>query len=205
VAILHTNNLSVERANVMKVGMFDTNIVRYGYEDYDLGVRLYKSGCRFLMAENIVSVHQEHPANYRPDDLVVNINYMCGKYNNIYFIDVVLVCLSDSLNLEKGMMNEIAHDIYKILAIPEYHELLELFIMLLQVMRKRFFSPMDDDSKSVYYKVGAKMTTYIKKTILLQRKEWVPYFIQMLFILFKLALNIDFERLMKVGQEEDLL
>jgi glycosyltransferase involved in cell wall biosynthesis len=200
-----TNNLSVERANVMKVGMFDTNIVRYGYEDYDLGVRLYKSGCRFLMAENIVSVHQEHPANYRPDDLVVNINYMCGKYNNIYFIDVVLVCLSDSLNLEKGMMNEIAHDIYKILSIPEYHELLELFIMLLQVMRKRFFSPMDDDSKSVYYKVGAKMTTYIKKTILLQRKEWVPYFIQMLFILFKLALNIDFERLMKVGQEEDLL
>lgn len=201
-----TNNLSVEREKVLAVGMFDTNIVRYGYEDYDLGIRLYKSGCRFVMADHIVSLHQEHPANYQSDDLVVNINYMCSKYNSIYFIDVLLVCLSDSLSLNKIMMNGITRDINTILALPEYHEILELFLELLQVMRRRFFSPQEDYSMAQFSKISEKMGTYIKMTLQLQRKVEVPYFIQQLSILFKLAFDIDFDWLVKANKErEDLL
>lgn len=134
-----TNNLSVERQRVMDVGMFDTNIVRYGYEDYDLGVRLYKSGCKFVMADHILSLHQEHPANYRSDDLVVNINFMCDKYNNIYFIDVPLVCMSDNLGLNRVNLNGIVKDIYQLLPNVEYHDILQLFSDVLQAIRRRFF------------------------------------------------------------------
>ena len=196
-----TNNLSAEREKVLGVGMFDTNIVRYGYEDYDLGIRLYKSGCKFTLADHIVSLHQEHPANYRSNDLVENINYICSKYNSIYFIDLVLVCLSDSLNIDKTMMNGIAWDILRIIPKPEYHEILELFLELLQVLRKRFFKPQEEDGKAVYARVNGEKEYYIQKIIRLQRQEWVPYFVPMLSILFKLAINMDFERLVKISQD----
>lgn len=85
--IFITNNLSVERKKVMDVGMFDNNIVRYGYEDYDLGVRLYKSGCKFVMADHIISLHQEHPGNYKPDDLLL-ISIICAKSITIYILSM---------------------------------------------------------------------------------------------------------------------
>lgn len=195
-----TNNISVDREIVMKAGMFDTNIVRYGYEDYDLGIRLYKSGCRFIMGDHIVSLHQEHPANYRPDDLVVNVNYICNKYNNIYFIDVPLVCLSDSLNLDKTQLNEITRDIYQLVTIPEYHEILELFLKLLQVLRKRFFDAAADNGREVFLEIAKDIGHYIEKVLKLQRQVGVPSFIRQLSYLFKVSFNVDFERLLKVNE-----
>lgn len=196
-----TNNLSVQRQKVLDVGMFDSNIVRYGYEDYDLGVRLYKSGCKFIMADHIVSLHQEHPANYRSDDLVVNINYMCDKYNNIYFIDVPLVCMSDSLGLNRHSLNQITKDIYQLIQNPKYHDILELFLECLQVMRRRFFSPLEENSRVVFLEIAPKLDYYVKKTIMLEEREGVSYFIRQLSLLMKQAFDIDFERLLKVNQK----
>ena len=79
-----TNNASVERNRVIEVGMFDENIVGYGFEDYDLGIRLYKSGSKFIFDKNIINVHQEHPTNNNIAESRENINYICEKYNNIY-------------------------------------------------------------------------------------------------------------------------
>ena len=79
-----TNNASVERRRVIEVGMFDENIVGYGFEDYDLGIRLYKSGSKFIFDKNILNVHQEHPSNNNIVSTHENINYICEKYNNIY-------------------------------------------------------------------------------------------------------------------------
>lgn len=196
-----TNNLSVERQKVMDVGMFDTNIVRYGYEDYDLGVRLYKSGCKFVMADHILSLHQEHPANYRPDDLVVNINYMCNKYNNIYFIDVPLVCMSDNLGLNRVNLNGIVKDIYKLIPNIEYHDILQLFLDALQVIRRRLFSPLDDDGREVFLRIILKLDYYVKKTLKIEKTEDVTYFIKGLSRLFKQAFDIDFERLLKANRQ----
>ncbi|NLU52513.1 MAG: glycosyltransferase family 2 protein [Clostridiaceae bacterium] len=195
-----TNNVSVDRKNVIEVGMFDNNIVRYGYEDYDLGVRLYKSGCRFVMADHIVSLHQEHPGNYQPDDLFININYMCDKYNNIYFIDVPLVCLSDSLNIDKTNLNNITREIYKLLPHKEYHDILQLFLNLLQVMRKRTFG-CDDNSKAVLTEIASTLGDYARKTAEMSKKENVPHFVKQLCNLFKEALDIDFEKMMKNCEE----
>ncbi len=201
-----TNNLSVERKKVLAVGMFDANIIKYGYEDYDLGVRLYKSGCKFLMADHIVSLHQEHTANYRPDDVVVNINFMCSKYNNIYFMDVLLICLSQCLSLDTNTLNGIMKDIYQMLALEEHHGLLELMLELLQVMRCKYFLPQEDNSRALMPRVIQKMGSIIKSTLILQKKVGGSFFIRHLCYLFKRALNIDFDELLEANQErEDLL
>lgn len=197
-----TNNVSVEKQKVMDVGMFDTNIVRYGYEDYDLGVRLYKSGCNFVMADYILSLHQEHPANYRSDDLIVNINFMCDKYNNIYFIDVPLVCMSDNLGLDRDSLNGIVKDIYQLIPNNEYHDILQIFLDVLQVIRKRLFSPLEDNGKPVFLSFINKLDYYIKKILIIEEKEGVNYFIKELSALLKQAFDIDFERLLKANRKE---
>ncbi|NMA65036.1 MAG: glycosyltransferase family 2 protein [Clostridiaceae bacterium] len=200
-----TNNLSVERKKVMDVGMFDNNIVRYGYEDYDLGVRLYKSGCKFVIADHIISLHQEHPGNYKPEDLFININYMCEKYNNIYFIDVPLVCLSDNLSIDKTVLNGIVKDIYKLLPHKEYHDILQLFLDLLQVIRKRVFENDPKPNKSLIVRLGEMLGYYIKKVIFIKKKEGVPYFIDQLYNLFKTSFDIDFEKMVKFSEEKEVI
>ena len=195
-----TNNLSVERQKVIDVGMFDNNIVRYGYEDYDLGIRLYKSGCRFIMADHILSFHQEHPANYRSDDLIVNINFMCNKYNNIYFIDVPLVCISDNLRLNSDDINGIVRDIYQLIINPDYHDILQLFLDVLQVIRKKLFSPLEDNGKEVFLRIAGKLDYYVEKTLTIEKKEGVHNFINGLSELFKHAFNVDFTNLLKINQ-----
>ncbi|MGI6086079.1 MAG: glycosyltransferase [Acetivibrionales bacterium] len=197
-----TNNLSVERQKVIDVGMFDTNIVRYGYEDYDLGVRLYKSGCNFVMADYIVSLHQEHPANYLPDDLVVNINFMCDKYNNVYFIDVPLVCMSDNLGLNRVSLNAIVKDIYQLIPKTEHHDILQLFLDVLQIIRKKYFSPLEDNGRCVFLKIANKLDVYVDKILSIEKKEGVPYFIKGLSLLLKQAFDIDFERLLQANRLE---
>lgn len=197
-----TNNLSVERQKVIDVGMFDNNIVRYGYEDYDLGVRLYKSGCKIIMADHILSLHQEHPANYRSDDLVVNINFMCDKYNNIYFIDVPLVCISDSLRLNSTDLNGIVKDIYQLIINPDYHDVLQLFLDVLQVIRKKLFSPLEDNGKEIFLRIAGRLDYYVKKIVGIEKKEGVKHFIKGLSTLFKHAFAIDFESLLKANRLE---
>ena len=197
-----TNNLSVERQKVIDVGMFDNNIVRYGYEDYDLGVRLYKSGCRFVIADDIVSLHQEHPANYKGDDLLININFMCEKYNNIYFIDVPLVCMSDTLNIDPEQLNRIARDIDHLLPKSQYHDVLELFLEVLQVLRRRFFLPAEEDSRRVFLKVVQKLDHYVQKVLKLEREEGSGDFIKQLSAMMKMALGIDFQMILDANRKE---
>ena len=79
------------RDSTWQISMFDEGIVRYGFEDYDLGIRLHQSGMRFQLRRDIMSVHQEHPSNCASvDDIRANIAYMCDKYNDIHSLDVHL-------------------------------------------------------------------------------------------------------------------
>lgn len=197
-----TNNLSAERQKVIDVGMFDTNIIRYGYEDYDLGVRLYKSGCRFVMADDIISLHQEHPVNYRADDLIININFMCNKYNNIYFIDVPLVCMSDCLNIGPEQLNRIARDINHLLSNSQYHDILELFLEVLQVLRRRFFSPAEENSRKVFLKVIQRLDYYVGKVLRLEEEEGANDLIKQLSAMLKMAFGIEFQKLLNTNRKE---
>jgi glycosyltransferase involved in cell wall biosynthesis len=136
-----TNNTSVPRKKVLDVGMFDTNIVNWGFEDYDLGIRLYKSGCKFKTA-NIVNVHQAHPRNYTGDEPLKSFGYICNKYNEITNIDIILACtnffLRGALSIDEKSLNNIVEDLYLLQAAGKYNTLLSFYLELLQMKRDSY-------------------------------------------------------------------
>lgn len=142
-----TNNASVEREKVMNVGMFDESIVAYGFEDYDLGIRLFKSGCKFMFDKDILNIHQEHPSNIRIDEFKDNIRYICNKYNSIYFIDVILVCVGYLTSIDDSHLNELVCEINKMIKSVHLTSILETFLKLLQILRTREFN--DEWSRSI--------------------------------------------------------
>lgn len=133
-----TNNASVERSRVIEVGMFDENIVDYGFEDYDLGIRLYKSGSNFIFDKNILSIHQEHPTNIDKNATKKNTNYICDKYNNIYFLDVILVCIYYLTSINVDSLEKLVKDINNMLPLKCFENILNIFLKLLQTCRQRF-------------------------------------------------------------------
>ncbi|MBR3380833.1 MAG: glycosyltransferase family 2 protein [Bacillus sp. (in: Bacteria)] len=130
-----TNNSSVKRKHVMALGMFDENIVRYGFEDYDLGIRLNQLGLSFELREDIMSVHQEHPSNLTSfDDIKYNILYMCEKYNNIDSIDVHLAF---SGPFSHTVTNDIVKEVRKLRENSAFDDLLSYFLELIHLITER--------------------------------------------------------------------
>lgn len=186
-----TNNLSVPKERVMAVGMFDEGIVRYGYEDYDLGIRLYKDGCRFYVAEDIVSCHQEHPANFTWVDVVENVTYICEKYNHICYLDMQMVCLQEALKTDSGRINLVAGDINRLLPEQESHQILWIFLELLTILRRSRYKPYKGPEPKVIKGIVDKIP-FIISTL----KQWTGegkamHFAGMLCDLMKMTLNIE--------------
>ena len=186
-----TNNLSVPRDRVMGVGMFDEGIVRYGYEDYDLGIRLFKDGCRFVVAEDIMSCHQEHPANFTWIDVVENVTYICEKYNHIYYLDMQMVCLQEVLKADSGKINLVAGDINRLLPEKGSHQVLRVFLELLNIIRKSRYKPYKGPTADVILSIADNIPLIIRQT-----REWVDagkaiHFVGMLRDLLRMALNIE--------------
>ncbi|HOK42311.1 MAG TPA: glycosyltransferase family 2 protein [Thermoclostridium caenicola] len=186
-----TNNLSVPRSKVMGVGMFDEGIVRYGYEDYDLGIRLFKDGCRFVVAEDIMSCHQEHPANFTWVDVVENVTYICEKYNHIFYLDMQMVCLQEALKTDSDRINLVVGDIRQLLAEESSHPILWVFLKLLNIIRKSHYKPYRGPTADVIINIADSIPMIIRQT-----REWVEarkavHFVRMLRDLLKMALNIE--------------
>lgn len=186
-----TNNLSVERRRVLDVGMFDANICKYGYEDYDLGIRLFKSGCTYKFSQDIISIHQEHPSNFTYLDLMENLNYMCNKYNNTLFIDFILVCIGDTLSLINDDFNIIISEIDKIRSLNKYNLMLKLYLKLLQLHRKRLFSPTEDNSIHVFSFVAENMQEIIRQMNELNNKYKFNVVVNHICKLLMNLLNVD--------------
>ncbi|MFJ5965927.1 glycosyltransferase family 2 protein [Bacillus sp. NPDC093026] len=130
-----TNNSSVKRKHVVALGMFDEKIVRYGFEDYDLGIRLHQLGLSFELREDIMSVHQEHPSNLTSfDDIKYNILYMCDKYNHIDAIDVHLAFSSP---FSHTMTNDMVKEICQLRENSAFDGLLSYFLELLHLITER--------------------------------------------------------------------
>jgi GT2 family glycosyltransferase len=74
--------VSIPRHLLEKVGGFDEEYKGWGFEDWDLGYRLYKSGATFRCAPNVSGYHQEHPVS--TDDMTRDMykNYL--RYRNKY-------------------------------------------------------------------------------------------------------------------------
>jgi glycosyltransferase involved in cell wall biosynthesis len=55
-----TGHVSVSRNAINQVGLFE-EYPGYGWDDCEMGYRLYKNGATFLSDQNLISFHQEHP------------------------------------------------------------------------------------------------------------------------------------------------
>lgn len=166
-----TNNASVEKRKVLDAGMFDEKIIGYGYEDYDLGIRLYKLGCKFVLGNDIISVHQEHPSNAIYSELNENNIYMCDKYNNIYFIDMILVCIVDKTSINKDTLSELMGDINKMIFLESFKWILELFLKLLQAIKQHYYqSGLDNNNAAIPNK--EKRIGYIAREALMLKEKF---------------------------------
>ncbi|MCY7809578.1 glycosyltransferase [Bacillus spizizenii] len=184
-----TNNSSVKRKHVADLGLFDEGIVRYGFEDYDLGIRLHQAGLTFRLHRDIVSVHQEHPSNCKSvDDIRANIAYMCDKYNNIRSLDVHLAFNGP---FPPDMTNGIMADIHKLLESQKYDMLLNLFLELLHVVKERNIDP---DWQKKPQRVTAKsfdLQTVRKLLPKAKKKLGVNDFANALYALVNDLLHVD--------------
>lgn len=70
-----TRNVSVRKSSIEKVGLFNEVFAGWGYEDWELGYRLYKNGVQIIEDSDIYSYHQEHPYSKKNRTIDKFINY----------------------------------------------------------------------------------------------------------------------------------
>lgn len=91
-------NVSVRREDLFVVGLFDEYFQDWGFEDLDLGYRLFRSGVRFQLSRQAAAVHLPHQrdedAGRRSDH--ANKLYFHSKFRN----RVSELALSTQYNLE---------------------------------------------------------------------------------------------------------
>ena len=78
----------------------------------------------------------------------------------------------------------------------------QLFLDVLQVIRRRAFSPIEENGRDVFLKTVKILDYYIKKILIIEEKEGTAYFINGLSALLKQAFDIDFERLLEANRKE---
>ena len=185
-----TNNASAERNRVIEVGMFDESIVGYGFEDYDLGIRLYKSGSKFIFDKNIINVHQEHPTNVNVSEARDNINYICKKYNNSFFLDVILVCTSGTTSISEYDFNELTKDINNMISVSYFRPLLDMFLELLQTCRRRYFIDGVTDFNKVMPTIDIDINKLIVEVKILRDVFGIKHFTEAMLTLIKDIYNV---------------
>ncbi|AZV63831.1 glycosyltransferase [Peribacillus frigoritolerans] len=75
-----TGNVSVKSKAIIEVGLFE-EYPGYGWDDHEMGYRLYKKGYSFLNHTGLISYHQEHPISQsNPQDALRNFVRMFKKY-----------------------------------------------------------------------------------------------------------------------------
>ncbi|WP_026582965.1 glycosyltransferase [Bacillus sp. J33] len=78
-----TGNVSVKAKGIKEVGLFE-EYPGYGWDDHEMGYRLYKKGYTFLNHTGLTAYHQEHPiAKSNPLDASRNFVRMFNKYPEI--------------------------------------------------------------------------------------------------------------------------
>lgn len=113
----YTGNVSVPRHLLQKAGFFEENRFKgYGWEDTELGYRLYQMGATFMHHDKMITYHQEHPIHssvpldakknsyvffdmYQSDMAVlVLVLYVAGLENNFLKLNTII---SEYKRLEK--------------------------------------------------------------------------------------------------------
>ncbi|MDR6998994.1 glycosyltransferase [Neobacillus niacini] len=129
---LLTGNVSLRKELLSKAGIFDEDFVKYGYEDWELGYRLYKAGAKYLNAKDLVSYHQEHPVEESKwKEAIGNYHLFIKKHHEV---DVLILSLELSRMMDLTTMNDI---------LQEYKNLVEKYGKKTKDFQNRFISILD--------------------------------------------------------------
>jgi GT2 family glycosyltransferase len=74
-------NLIVPRKLLLEIGGFDENFRGWGYEDFELGYRLFKAGGKFVVNPRLEVIHQVHPQSPRGEN---NYEYFVEKCKDAF-------------------------------------------------------------------------------------------------------------------------
>ncbi len=126
-----TGNVSLRKNLLDKVGGFDEEFVLYGYEDWELGYRLFHSGAVYIASDKVSSFHQEHPiSSDKWQEAIENYYLFLTKHPDI---DVLFLGIELSQLASLIEMNDILIDYRSLLEnhLEEYLVFNKLFIQIL--------------------------------------------------------------------------
>ncbi|MBY6036287.1 glycosyltransferase [Fictibacillus nanhaiensis] len=107
-----TGNVSIKREAFDKYGLFDEAFSGYGWEDIELGYRLYKKGYTFLNHEPLVAYHQEHPVQEsNGQQAVQNFLRVFRKYHELQ----LRVFILHYLEIDTVNVHHIYHSFLKVI------------------------------------------------------------------------------------------
>ncbi|WP_221563901.1 glycosyltransferase family A protein [Alkalihalobacillus sp. TS-13] len=96
-----TGHVSVSRKAIDQVGMF-AEYPGYGWDDLEMGYRLYRNGAVYLSDKNLISYHQEHPvSNTIQDESKRNYYKFQETYREIDQMIISLTFLPKPFNLHE--------------------------------------------------------------------------------------------------------
>ncbi|WP_261132648.1 glycosyltransferase family 2 protein [Bacillus sp. Marseille-Q3570] len=106
-----TGHVSVSRQAIEQVGLFE-EYPGYGWDDLEMGYRLYKNGAVYLSDKNLISYHQEHPVSqvikdeskrnyykfqetYREiDQMIISLTFLPKPFN-LHEVNQILINYQD--------------------------------------------------------------------------------------------------------------
>lgn len=129
-----TGNVSIRKEFIIQAGLFDEDFIQYGYEDWELGYRLYKLGAKYIAGNDLITYHQEHPiGESKWKEAVNNLGLFISKHHDI---DVLILGLEISGLADLLTMNKVLRE-YKLLiqSYPErFQKFEEKFIRILETI-----------------------------------------------------------------------
>jgi len=129
-----TGNVSIRKKFIIEAGLFDEDFVKYGYEDWEIGYRLYKMGAKYIVRNDLITYHQEHPVGESKwKEAINNLGLFMKKHHDI---DVLILGLEISGLADLLTMNKVLSE-YKLLiqSHPErFLKFQEKFIFILETI-----------------------------------------------------------------------
>ncbi len=139
-----TRNVSVSKRLLDIVGGFNEDFKGWGYEDWELGYRLYKLGAKYIDDPTILNYHQEHP--YSKID---RRKEQMGNYSMFVTLHPDIEVCGFSLDLLKKRnlveINDMIEDYYRL--IKDYPNKYQTFSsVLIRLLQKIPFLLVDDEN-----------------------------------------------------------
>jgi hypothetical protein len=129
-----TGNVSIRKEFILQAGLFDEDFIQYGYEDWELGYRLYKMGAKYIVGTDVITYHQQHPiGDNKWKEAINNLGLFISKHPDI---DVLILGLELSGLADLLTMNKVLSE-YKLLvqSYPEqFKKFQEKFIHILETV-----------------------------------------------------------------------